>query len=112
MDAAVGDTEILSDRYQLAEFSQPYVESGLVMIVTVNKSKETWMFMKSFTMRMWLTMAAMHMFVGFVIWLIEREENPDLKSYGAMLWFSITVLFFAQSKFLVVLKLHYHLYGF
>ncbi|KAI9200387.1 hypothetical protein LWI28_006961 [Acer negundo] len=100
LDAAVGDTEIMADRYQYAEFSQPYVESGLVMIVPVkpDKSKETWLFMKTFTTKMWLLMVGMHLFIGFVIWLIEREDNPDLKGFGSMLWFSITVIFFAQRE--------------
>ncbi|KAK0588367.1 hypothetical protein LWI29_000093 [Acer saccharum] len=39
LDAAVGDIEIMADRYQYAEFSQPYVESGLVMIVLVKPDK-------------------------------------------------------------------------
>ncbi|KAK4846630.1 hypothetical protein QYF36_020078 [Acer negundo] len=58
LDAAVGDIEIMANRYQYAEFSQPYVESGLVMIVPVkpDKSKETWLFMKTFTTKMWLLM--------------------------------------------------------
>ncbi|TXG54187.1 hypothetical protein EZV62_019443 [Acer yangbiense] len=36
LGAAVGDTEIMADRYQYAEFSQPYVESGLVMALHEN----------------------------------------------------------------------------
>ncbi|KAK4859601.1 hypothetical protein QYF36_008424 [Acer negundo] len=54
LDAAVGDTETRVDRYQYAEFSQPYVESGLVMIVLVkpDNSKETLLFMKTFTTKM------------------------------------------------------------
>ncbi|KAK8646601.1 hypothetical protein V6N13_120381 [Hibiscus sabdariffa] len=100
LDAAVGDTEIMAYRYQYAEFSQPYLESGLIMVVTVkpDESKERWMFLKTFTRRMWLITIAMHTFIGFVIWLIEHAENPDLKSFGAMLWFSVTVLFFAQRE--------------
>ncbi|XP_022766476.1 glutamate receptor 2.7-like [Durio zibethinus] len=99
-DAAVGDTEILAYRYQYAEFSQPYVESGLSMVVTVkpDNSKERWIFMETFTRKMWLITVALHIFIGLVIWLIEREENPDLKRFGAVLWFSITVIFFAQRE--------------
>ncbi|OMO74759.1 Ionotropic glutamate receptor [Corchorus olitorius] len=99
-DAAVGDTEILADRYQYAEFSQPYIESGLIMVVTEkpDKSKEPWMFMKTFTMKMWLITLSMHIFIGFVIWMIEHEKNPDLNKFGAVLWFSITVIFFAQRE--------------
>ncbi|KAI4348282.1 hypothetical protein L6164_009019 [Bauhinia variegata] len=100
LDAAVGDTEIMAYRYQYVEFSHPYVESGLEMIVTVkpDKSKETWMFMQAFTKEMWLIMAAMHIFIGFVIWLIEREVNPELRGFGAMLWFLVTVLFYAHRE--------------
>ncbi|KAK6256583.1 hypothetical protein QUC31_000042 [Theobroma cacao] len=100
LDAAIGDIEIMAYRYQYAEFSQPYVESGLTMVVTVkpDKSKELWMFMKTFTRRMWLITLAMHIFIGFVIWLIEHGENPDLKRFGAVLWFSVTIIFFAQRE--------------
>lgn len=100
LDAAVGDTAIVEYRYHLVDFSQPYVESGLQMVVTEQpaKSKETWMFLDAFTKEMWLMIAAMHIFVGVVIWLIEREANPDLRGFGSMLWFLVTVLFYAHSK--------------
>ncbi|MBA0565921.1 hypothetical protein Golob_010776, partial [Gossypium lobatum] len=86
LDAAVGDTEIMAYRYQYAEFSQPYLESGLIMVVTAkpDKSKERWVFLETFTRRMWLITIAMHTFIGFVIWLIEHAENPDLTRFGAI----------------------------
>jgi len=100
LDAAVGDTSIVAYRYHLVDFSQPYVESGLHMVVTEQpeKSKETWMFLHAFKKEMWLMMIAMHIFVGFVIWMIEREVNEDLRGLGSMLWFLVTVLFYAHSK--------------
>ncbi|XP_058765330.1 glutamate receptor 2.9-like isoform X2 [Vicia villosa] len=100
LDAAVGDTSIVAYRYHLVEFSQPYIESGLHMVVTEQpaKSKETWMFLAAFTKEMWLMMTAMHVFVGFVIWLIEREVNEDLRGFGSMLWFLVTVLFYAHRE--------------
>lgn len=107
MDAAVGDTDIMADRYEIAEFSQPYMESGLVMVVTVkpDTTNEKFMFMKAFSMEMWLLMALMSMSTGFVVWLTENvENNPEFASssvfhhVGRMLWFSVTVLSFAQSK--------------
>ncbi|XP_039690815.1 glutamate receptor 2.5 isoform X3 [Medicago truncatula] len=100
LDAAVGDTAIVEYRYHLVDFSQPYVESGLQMVVTEQpaKSKETWMFLDAFTKEMWLMIAATHIFVGVVIWLIEREANPDLRGFGSMLWFLVTVLFYAHRE--------------
>lgn len=69
------------------------------MVVPVKSdTNETWVFMKTFTVEMWLLLAGMHLFIGFVIWLIEREDNAELKAFGAMLWFSFSVIFSAQSK--------------
>ncbi|PQQ15592.1 glutamate receptor 2.9-like [Prunus yedoensis var. nudiflora] len=102
LDAAVGDIEVVADRYHFVEFSQPYVSSGLEIVVTVkpDKLKEKWMFMKTFTKSMWFLMIVAHLSVCFVVWLIENEhgDNLELKGIGAMLWFSVTVLFFAQRE--------------
>ena len=70
-DAAVGDIQITDHRdiYAYAEFADPYIESGISMIVRVkpDRSKETWMFMDAFTKEMWFLTATMHLFVAFVI---------------------------------------------
>ncbi|KAJ4841542.1 hypothetical protein Tsubulata_001750, partial [Turnera subulata] len=101
LDAAIGDMEILADRFQYAEFSQPYLDTRIVMVVTQKSgySKSAWM-LKTFTPKMWLLMATMHLFVGFVVWLIERSNNSEFEGIGAMLWFSVTVIFYAHIKFL------------
>ncbi|GFS33236.1 glutamate receptor 2.6 [Actinidia rufa] len=109
LDAAVGDTEIMADRYEYAEFSQPYLESGLIMVVPVklDKTKEIWMFMKAFKMEMWVLMPSMHVLTAFVVWLIERGENntdfvhphsSKIWRFWTVLWFSVTLLFFAQRE--------------
>lgn len=75
------------------------------MVVTTEseKSKELWAFMSVFKKEMWFILGAMSMFIGIVIWLIEQPENPDfggscIEQLGTMFWFSVTVLFFVQSK--------------
>ncbi|XP_027368159.1 glutamate receptor 2.7-like [Abrus precatorius] len=100
LDAAVGDIQIVDHRYAFAEFSQPYIDSGIAMVVKVkpDKSNEIWMFMGAFTKEMWLLMAVLHLFIAFVIWSIEGEFNAELKSFGAILWFSVTILFFAHRE--------------
>uniref|UniRef100_A0A2N9HU33 Ionotropic glutamate receptor C-terminal domain-containing protein n=1 Tax=Fagus sylvatica TaxID=28930 RepID=A0A2N9HU33_FAGSY len=78
-DAVVGDVTIVSGRYQHAEFTHPYTESGLVMIVPVisKTSNRAWLFMKPFTMAMWLLIGAINVYNGFVIWLLERNNCPN-----------------------------------
>lgn len=106
MDAAVGDTEIMAERYQIADFSQPYMESGLVMIVKVKPDliKTRLIILKAFTLKMWILIASTNFATGCVIWLNEHvNKNPDFvgpfpQQIGSMLWFSVTMLSFAQSK--------------
>ncbi|KAL2326769.1 hypothetical protein Fmac_020196 [Flemingia macrophylla] len=87
-DAVVGDVSIVSTRYEYASFTQPYTDTGLVMIVPV-KSKTTnraWLFMKPFTKLMWILILVIIFFNGFVVWMIERNHCPELNSPINILW--------------------------
>ncbi|CAK9135314.1 unnamed protein product [Ilex paraguariensis] len=96
----------MAERYKYAEFSQPYIESGLVMVVTVKPDiqKERFLFMKAFKTKMWVLMAIISIATGCVIWLIEHvNNNPEYEGsfphqIGEMLWFSMTVLSFSQRE--------------
>ncbi|XP_045793125.1 glutamate receptor 2.9-like [Trifolium pratense] len=65
---------------------------------TIYSKSKTWKFLDAFTKDMWLLIAAIHIFVGFVIWLFEREDNRDLRGIGSMLWFLVNVLFYAHRE--------------
>ncbi|CAN4092701.1 unnamed protein product [Withania somnifera] len=106
LDAAVGDTEIMADRYEYAEFSQPYIDSGLVMVVTERPKlkKAHFIVIKAFKLKLWILLAVMSMSTGVVIWLNEYvNDNPDFSGsfpqlIGSMVWFSVTVLSFSQRE--------------
>ncbi|XP_060199436.1 glutamate receptor 2.9-like [Lycium barbarum] len=106
LDAAVGDTEIMPDRYEHAEFSQPYIDSGLVMVVTERPilKKTHFIVIKAFKLKLWILLAVMSMSTGVVIWLNEYvNDNSDFSGsfpqlIGSMLWFSVTVLSFSQRE--------------
>lgn len=76
------------------------------MIVTVkeDKTKEMWIFTMVFEKKMWVLVLSMGLFIGFVVWLVERRRNPEfvggsvLQQLGTVFWYSFTLLFFAQSK--------------
>uniref|UniRef100_A0A803LK56 Ionotropic glutamate receptor C-terminal domain-containing protein n=1 Tax=Chenopodium quinoa TaxID=63459 RepID=A0A803LK56_CHEQI len=105
-DAAVGDILILDERYRWADFSQPFVKSGMNMVVTVKEdnTKEIWIFAMVFEKKLWILFLSMGLFIGFVVWLVERRRNPDFadgsvsQQLGAIFWFSFTLLFFAQKE--------------
>ncbi|XP_058001494.1 glutamate receptor 2.8 isoform X2 [Hevea brasiliensis] len=98
-DAVVGDVSIFSNRYKHAEFTHPYTETGLMLIVpTRSTSCSAWLFMKPFTKSMWVLIAAINIYNGFVVWLIERNHCNDLRGsllnqIGVLLWLSFTTLF-------------------
>ncbi|CAK7323979.1 unnamed protein product [Dovyalis caffra] len=100
-DAAIGDTAILANRSKFAEFSQPFTEPGIQMVVyenpkTINKAR---LFMKPFTGALWISIAAITVYNGFVVSMIERKkDNPDFrgsrrKQIGTMLSTSFITLF-------------------
>uniref|UniRef100_A0A9I9CZY0 Ionotropic glutamate receptor C-terminal domain-containing protein n=1 Tax=Cucumis melo TaxID=3656 RepID=A0A9I9CZY0_CUCME len=97
---AVGDIIILAHRYKYVDFTVSYLETEIVMVVEQkdDKWKKIWAFMEAFELTMWLLIPTMHLFISFVIWLIERQNNPELEGVGNMLWFSISIIFYMHRE--------------
>ncbi|KAJ9538517.1 hypothetical protein OSB04_031250 [Centaurea solstitialis] len=98
-DAVAGDVTILSERHEFADFTQPFTESGLQMIVPVRYrlSNQAWLFLKPFTAEMWWLIAVITIYNGFIIWLIERkhceDEDDVITQIGIVFWLAFTTLF-------------------
>lgn len=71
-DVVVGDTTILVDRASYVDFTLPYTESGVSMIVKINHQKNMWCFLKPLTWDLWVTAAASSMVLGLVVWALEH----------------------------------------
>ncbi|KAH9307568.1 hypothetical protein KI387_035479 [Taxus chinensis] len=104
-DAAVGDITITRKRSSVVQFTQPFLESSLVVVVPklLSKSSRTWKFLQPFTISMWSTMAGCFFFTGVVIWLLEHRKNKDFqgrpkKQTCTVLWFILSTLFFTQRE--------------
>ncbi|KAF9683635.1 hypothetical protein SADUNF_Sadunf04G0034400 [Salix dunnii] len=102
-DAIVGDITILANRSDKVEFTQPYAESGLSMIVPAKSEESAWMFMKPFTKGMWLATGAILIYTMFIVWFLEHHTNPDFKGpwknqMGTALWFTFSSLYFAHRE--------------
>ncbi|KAG6737951.1 hypothetical protein POTOM_059483 [Populus tomentosa] len=63
-DAAIGDTAILANRSKYAEFSQPFTDPGLQMVVCQESKKinKVRLFFKPFTGKLWISIAAITVF--------------------------------------------------
>ncbi|GMH02900.1 hypothetical protein Nepgr_004739 [Nepenthes gracilis] len=103
-DAAVGDIAIISNRATLVDFTQPYSESGLVVLVPVMKlHSSAWAFLWPFTPFMWAVTSAFFLILGAVIWILEHRINDEFrgplgKQVVTMLWFSFSTMFFAHKE--------------
>ncbi|KAJ4976396.1 hypothetical protein NE237_001502 [Protea cynaroides] len=100
-DAVVGDVTILANRSKYVEFTQPFISSGLSLII--KKEYRVWMFMKPFTAAMWFVTGSVLLYTMLVVWLVEHQSNPDFKGpwkhqLGTALWFTFSSLFFAHRE--------------
>ncbi|KAL6655540.1 hypothetical protein ACP70R_006366 [Stipagrostis hirtigluma subsp. patula] len=78
-DAMVADTTIIINRSLYVDFTLPYTESGVQMVVPMkeNWSKSPWVFVKPIEPILWAVILTLFVFTGFIIWLVEHRERPD-----------------------------------
>ena len=92
VDAVVGDITITTNRTRIVDFTQPYSESGLVVVAPIKKLKTSpWAFLRPFTPMMWLVTGVFFFVVGAVVWIVERRFNDDFrgpakKQFVTILW--------------------------
>ncbi|KAL0444114.1 UNVERIFIED_CONTAM: Glutamate receptor 3.4 [Sesamum latifolium] len=88
-DAAVGDVTITTNRTKIVDFTQPYMESGLVVVAPVRQIKSSpWAFLKPFTWQMWGVTGVFFLFVGSVVWILEHRMNTEFRGLACQLVFS------------------------
>ena len=76
----VGDISIVTNRTKIVDFTQPYIESGLVVVAPVKKiSSSAWSFSRPFTPFMWAVTAAFFLIVGAVVWILEHRINDEFR---------------------------------
>ncbi|XP_058090626.1 glutamate receptor 2.9-like [Magnolia sinica] len=100
-DAVVGDTVIVAHRCKYAEFTHPYAESGVkILVLEEPEESRAWIFMKPFTLRLWVLAVAVNIYNGVVVCLIERNSGNEFFRTGSLwyqvgssIWFSFTTLF-------------------
>ncbi|XP_011022198.1 PREDICTED: glutamate receptor 3.6-like [Populus euphratica] len=103
-DAAVGDLAITNNRTRIVDFTQPYVESGLVVVAPVQKSNSNSLaFLRPFTPMMWLVTGIFFLVVGVVVWILEHRVNDDFRGppkrqIATIIWFSFSTLFFSHKQ--------------
>lgn len=104
IDAAIGDITISKNRTKIVGFTQPYLSSGLVVVVRLREIRSNvWSFLWPFSLRMWCVMGAYFFFIGAVIWLLEHRVNSDFRGSPkrqclTIILFSFSTLFHSQEN--------------
>lgn len=79
-DAAIGDIVITMSRTKAVDFTQPFIESGLVILSPIKKHiTNSWAFLQPFTLGMWCVTGLSFLVVGVVIWILEHRINDDFR---------------------------------
>lgn len=94
----MGDITIVTNRTRIVDFTQPYMESGLVVVAPVRKVKSSaWAFLKPFTLQMWIVTGSFFLLVGFAVWILEHRINsefrgPPSQQFMTILWLVFLLL--------------------
>ncbi|KAJ6745288.1 GLUTAMATE RECEPTOR 2.9 [Salix koriyanagi] len=80
-DAVVGDVTIVFNRSLYIDYTLPFTESGVSMIVPIadSNTKNAWVFMKPLTWDLWVSSFLFFLFFGFVVWVLEHRINEDFR---------------------------------
>ncbi|KAM5550893.1 hypothetical protein ABKV19_027303 [Rosa sericea] len=99
-DAVVGDTTISANRSLYVDFTIPYTDLGVGVLVRKDE-ENMWVFLKPLSANLWITSAAFFILTGLVVWIIERPINQEFQGslsqqIGTIFWFSFSTLVFAH----------------
>lgn len=103
-DAAVGDITIRENRFLSVDFTLPYTESGVFMLVPMKDNENnTWFFLQPWSLDLWVTTVCFFIFIGFIVWILEHRVNTDFRGpphhqIGTSFWFSFSTINFAHRE--------------
>ncbi|GLJ41420.1 hypothetical protein SUGI_0857360, partial [Cryptomeria japonica] len=107
-DAVVGDVTVLANRSKFVDFTQPYTESGLIMMVAISDKRSSYSlaFLHPFTPALWITTVVFFIFTGAVVWFLEHRRNRQFRGTPreqvlTFVWFSFSTLFTTQGETIV-----------
>ncbi|KAL6861894.1 hypothetical protein ACP4OV_017594 [Aristida adscensionis] len=102
-DAAVGDITIIANRTRYVDFTMPYTESGVSMLVLAksNDKGSMWIFLEPLTKDLWIATMVFIFFTGLVVWMIENPSNrgfqgSGLRQFSTAFYFSFSTLTFSH----------------
>lgn len=107
-DVVVGDITVIANRSQYVDFTLPYTESGVSMIVPVKDQsrKNAWTFAEPLSTSLWIASGVFFIFTGIVVWILEHRVNvefrgPPSNQIGTIFYFIFSTLVFSHRETIV-----------
>ncbi|KAK1550053.1 hypothetical protein Q3G72_012907 [Acer saccharum] len=108
-DVVVGDITIVANRTYHVDFTLPYSESGVTMLVPVTHGKhiDMWIFLQPWRWDLWVAVIASFVFMGIVIRIMEHPTvntafaGSRNRQLGMTLWFPFSALAIPQRELVV-----------
>ncbi|KAI9191229.1 hypothetical protein LWI28_005437 [Acer negundo] len=108
-DVVVGDITIVANRTYHVDFTLPYSESGVTMLVLVTHGKHInmWIFLQPWRWDLWVAVIASFVFMGIVIRIMEYPTvntafaGSRNRQLGMTLWFPFSALAIPQRELVV-----------
>ena len=114
-DMVVADTTIWAPRASYVDFTLPYSESGLVLVVKNNKPLNMWIFIKPLRWDLWLAILLASLLMGSFIWKLEAAvARPNDDRRGIAFFVPFTGMAFQDRKLFSpsTIKSHIHIFFF
>ncbi|KAH7689172.1 Periplasmic binding protein-like II protein [Dioscorea alata] len=103
-DVAVGDITILADRMPFVDFTLPFTESSIGMLVRTKTGGNAWMVLKPFSKGLLGLIVASFIYTTLIVWYLEtRSINLNSTGakkvrFGTTLWLMFSTIFFNLSQ--------------
>ncbi|KAH7307759.1 hypothetical protein KP509_22G076100 [Ceratopteris richardii] len=83
IDAIIGDITIASKRLDFANFTQTYIDSGIVIVTLDDDFSRTWIgiFFEPLELGTWFILVGSILTAGFALWLLEDNTRMWQHSY-------------------------------
>ncbi|CAL5051511.1 unnamed protein product [Urochloa decumbens] len=111
LDAAVGDVTIVANRTRYVDFTMPYTESGVSMLVLAKNDGKlsTWIFLEPLTKGLWIVTLLFLFATGLLVWLIEHPTNVEfqgskLRQFSTVFYFTFSTLTFSHDQIIKKLR--------